>query len=293
MPPEWLPYLNQLQIYGKAALEIGFLYLVIYSSLAFLRGTRGAPILVGLTVIFFLTGMAANWLGLEVLDFLITKVWTILPIVLLIIFQPELRRAFAELGSSQGAFYQTRRRSMEAVETLIDTMYHLGGRKIGALVAIERNIGMRTIAETGTPLDTPLNANLLATIFYPNTPLHDGGVIVKDGRMVAAGCIFPLSQNDEVSRSLGTRHRAGVGITEETDCVTIIVSEETGKVSLAHKGHLVRDVDKERLRRHLTNYLVKTNTPEQAPNSSGGLLEKIDHLKQAVKESESKNESDS
>jgi len=245
---------------GKIGVQIMVLYLIVYSVLVFIRGTRGAPILAGLTILTLLVWVFSTFLELEVLGWLLTNMWAVIPFSILVIFQPELRRAFAELGTSpqQRTLPQgSSRKSKETIDTLVETAFYLAERKIGALIAVERYIGMRNTAETGTLINTALNGDLLSTIFYPNTPLHDGGVIVKNGRLIAAGCIFPLSQNDEISRSLGTRHRAGVGITEETDCVSVIVSEETGKVSLAYMGHLVRDIDEERMRRHLVNYLVK------------------------------------
>lgn len=246
--------------YGKVGIQIFVLYLIVYSVLVFIRGTRGAPILAGLTILTLLVWVFSTVLQLEVLGWLLTNMWAVIPFSILVIFQPELRRAFAELGTSPQQRTLTQgssRKSKETIDTLVETAFYLAERKIGALIAVERYIGMRNTAETGTLINTALNGELLSTIFYPNTPLHDGGVIVKNGRLIAAGCIFPLSQNDEISRSLGTRHRAGVGITEETDCVSVIVSEETGKVSLAYMGHLVRDIDEERMRRHLVNYLVK------------------------------------
>jgi diadenylate cyclase len=246
--------------YGKVGIQIAVLYLIIYSVLVFIRGTRGAPILAGLTILTLLVWVFSTVLQLEVLGWLLTNMWAVIPFSILVIFQPELRRAFAELGTSPQQRTTTQgssRKSKETIDTLVETAFYLAERKIGALIAVERYIGMRNTAETGTLIHTTLNGELLSTIFYPNTPLHDGGVIVKDGRIIAAGCIFPLSQNDEISRSLGTRHRAGVGITEETDCVSVIVSEETGNVSLAYMGHLVRNIDEDRMRRHLINYLVK------------------------------------
>ncbi len=252
--------------YGKIGVQILVLYLIIYSVLVFIRGTRGAPILAGLTILTLLVWIFSSILELEVLSWLLSNIWAVIPFSILVIFQPELRRAFAELGTHHQQRTQTSgssRKSKETIDTLIETAFYLAERKIGALIAIERYIGMRSTAETGTIINTMLNPELLATIFYPNTPLHDGGVLIKDGRLLAAGCIFPLSQNDEISRSLGTRHRAAVGMTEETDCVSIVVSEETGKVSLAYMGHLVRDIDEDRMRRHLTNYLIKVKDRER------------------------------
>jgi diadenylate cyclase len=143
------------------------------------------------------------------------------------------------------------------VNTLVDATYFLADRRIGALIAIEQSIGLRSYAETGTPVEATVSAKLLSSVFFPNTPLHDGGVIIRRDQLVAAGCIFPLSQSPELGMTLGTRHRAGVGLCEETDAVVIVVSEESGAVSLARSGRLTRGVARERFKRHLTNYLVK------------------------------------
>ena len=266
----------------KIIFEIGLLSFIFYSILLFIRGTRAAPVLAGMTVFVLFLFLLSQVFDLEVMGWLLSKMWTVFMLAILIIFQPELRRAFAEVGSiRRGSSSGTTRRNKETISTLADTAYYLADRKIGALVAIERTIGMRIIAETGTLINTAVNGELLASIFYPNTPLHDGGVIIKDGKIVAAGCIFPLSQNDDIGKSLGTRHRAGVGMTEETDCISIIVSEETGAVSMAYMGHLIRDIDRDRLIRHLTNYLVKSKG-----HSKSSIRNSIDSLKTAVYEAE-------
>lgn len=270
MSEYWNQVANSALGYSKIGIQILVLYLIIYSVLGFIRGTRGAPILAGLTILTLIVGLFSTVLKLEVLSWLLSNIWGVIPFSILVIFQPELRRAFAELGTHQQRTQATgsSRKSKETIDVLIETAFYLAERKIGALIAIERYIGMRSTAETGTLINTALNTELLATIFYPNTPLHDGGVIIKNGRLIAAGCIFPLSQNEEISKSLGTRHRAAVGMTEETDCVSIIASEETGKVSLAYMGHLVRDIDEDRMRRHLTNYLIKVKDRERVRKDS-------------------------
>ena len=145
----------------------------------------------------------------------------------------------------------------EVIDILLDSTYFLAERRLGALIILQQKIGMRAVAETGTIINAPLTRELLTTFFFPNTPLHDGGVVVKNNVIVAAGCILPLTQDPDMSKSLGTRHRAGVGVTEETDGVAIIVSEETGAVSLAHKGRLLRGVSRQRLERHLINFLAR------------------------------------
>ena len=140
----------------------------------------------------------------------------------------------------------------------------LAEQRVGALVAVEREIGTRAIQESGTRLDAPLVPELLACLFFPHTPLHDGGVIIQGNRLAAAGCVFPLSQNPEIHKKLGTRHRAAVGLSEETDAVVVVVSEETGTISVCYRGRLSRGLDRERLTRFLTALLVKGRRSESA-----------------------------
>ncbi|HEY8240059.1 MAG TPA: diadenylate cyclase CdaA, partial [Kiritimatiellia bacterium] len=175
-------------------------------------------------------------------------------VALLIIFQPEIRRALAELGK-QHMFSSEAERPV--VDNIVKTVTALAERKIGALIALEREVTTKAIQETGTPIDSLVTPELLSSIFYPHTPLHDGGVIIKDDRVVAAGCLFPLSQREELSKSLGTRHRAAIGLSDETDAIVLVVSEETGALSVAFKGRLRRVQDEQRLRRILSAVLYR------------------------------------
>jgi diadenylate cyclase len=246
----------------RAVVEIGIIGVVVYSALLFVRGTRGAPVLAGVTILLLLVGGSAKLLNLSVIGWLVAKMWAIVAIFVLIIFQPEIRRALAELGSQQrfGLLRGGAKREREIVDLLVEAMLWLSSHRIGALVAIEREIGMRGVAETGTAINAPIRTELLTTIFFPNTPLHDGGVIIQGDRILAAGCIFPLTDSAELSRSLGTRHRAAVGITEETDAVAVVVSEETGAISVACQGRLLRGLDRNRLQRHLRAHLRRQGT---------------------------------
>ena len=236
--------------------QISLLAALIYIALLYTRGTRAAPILLGIVIVTVVGWSVSLMFGLEEIEWLLSKIPALIAFVIIVIFQPELRRAFAEIGSNPHRLWGGQTRRSEIVDTLIETAYRLSEKKIGALIAIQRDIGMRAISDAGTKIDAPLSSELLVTIFSPNTPLHDGAVIIKDGVIISAGCFLPLTQS-HISPTLGTRHRAAVGITEETDAVVVVVSEENGQVSLAHKTRLVRDVDKDRLHRHLTNYLVK------------------------------------
>ncbi len=247
--------------------EVGLLSFIIYLALVFLRGTRAAPILLGLVIIVLVGFIVSKVMGLEVIEWLLAKLPALIALAVLIIFQPELRRALAEVGSNPHRFLRGEHNIVQAIDALINASYYLAERNIGALIAIERDIGMRAVIDAGVRIDAPISAELLMTIFYPNTPLHDGAVVIREGMIVSASCFFPLTQAP-LSRQLGTRHRAGVGITEETDAVVIIVSEERGSVSLATRGILVQDVGKARMRRHLTNYLIKGKSTVRGPRSS-------------------------
>jgi diadenylate cyclase len=190
---------------------------------------------------------------MEALYWLLQRFSVYLAVALVIIFQPEIRRALAELGKQHVFGITAGERSL--VDAIVQAAILLSERKVGALIAVERQIGTRPIQETGKPIDGRVTPELLATIFHPHTPLHDGGVIIRDNRIVAAGCVFPLSQQDEATRTLGTRHRAAIGLTEESDAIVVVVSEETGTISIAFNGRLSRGIDEDRLRRTLTSVL--------------------------------------
>lgn len=249
-------WLEQLSVPHPAGLlEIMVLAVVIYYLIDFFRGTRSAQVLTGF--VFFLVALLllTRLFRLDTLNWLLQRLSVYVAIAFVVIFQPEIRRALAELGKQHVFANKARERSL--IDHIIRAVTTLSDRKIGALIAIEREIGTRAIQETGTRIDASVTPELLASIFYPHTPLHDGGVIIQDGRIMAASCLFPLSQREELSKSLGTRHRAAVGLTEETDALVVVVSEETGAISLAYKGRLMRGLDEDRLRRILTTFLQR------------------------------------
>jgi diadenylate cyclase len=248
--------LSNLWFVARLIIQVGLLASLIYTALVFMRGTRAAPVLLGLVIVTIVGWFLANLLGLEVFEYLLSQVPQLLAFALIIIFQPELRRAFAEIGANPHRLFSPSENLEQTIDAIVEASYKLAEQKLGALVAIECKIGMRAYSETGVALNAQVSAELLRTIFYKNTPLHDGAVIIKDGMVVAANCYFPLTQGD-LRRQFGTRHRAGVGVTEETDAIVVIVSEETGAVSVAHSGRLTFDVERQRLRRHLSNYLTK------------------------------------
>ena len=177
-------------------------------------------------------------------------------LAILIIFQPELRRGFAQLGTTP---FQHRSKKQEAISEVVAAVLNMAKRRIGVIIVFERQVGMRSIVEDAVKLDAKLNSHLLESLFYPNSPLHDGAVIIKNDKIIAAHAILPLSKEEALLRSLGTRHRAAVGITEETDAVALVVSEETGIISLACRGNIRRNIKADKLRRYLNGLLLASN----------------------------------
>lgn len=240
-------------------LEIFILAALLYYIFRLFKGTRGSSILSGLIILFLALYAITSLSHLDVLNWILTKLMLYITLAIVVIFQPEIRRVLARLGRqpwrNNGMVTQK-----SLVEPLMQCVKLLSNRKIGALIAIEREIGTRAIQDTGTKMNSSVSAELLSTIFFPHTPLHDGGVIISGDRICAAGCLFPLSQKEELSKTLGTRHRAAIGITEETDAIVVVVSEETGAVSIAYNGRLRRGLDDERLRRVLSSMLRRERT---------------------------------
>jgi diadenylate cyclase len=240
-------------------IEILILGSLLYFVFRLFKGTRGSSILTGLIIFFGILFIVTSVSHLDVLNWVLSKLMLYFSLAVIVIFHPEIRRVLARLGRqpwrNNGMASQK-----NLVEPILQTVKILSHRKIGALVAIEREIGTRAIQDTGTRLNSLVSPELLATIFFPHTPLHDGGVIISGDRICAAGCLFPLSQKEELSKMLGTRHRAAIGITEETDAIVVVVSEETGAISIAYNGRLRRGMDEERLRRVLSSMLRRERT---------------------------------
>ncbi|MBP7274757.1 MAG: diadenylate cyclase CdaA [Kiritimatiellae bacterium] len=249
----WIEHILGIGIPG--AIEILILWIAFYYTIFFFRGTRSAQVLSGLVALVLLLALVTRFLHLDILNWILQRFSVYIAIALLIIFQPEIRRALAELGKQNK--FGTSAPERETVDAIVEAATLLSSRKIGALIAVERKIGTRGIMETGKPIDARVTAELLSGLFFPRTPLHDGGVIIRNNRIAYAGCVFPLSHQSQLSRSVGTRHRAAVGITEESDALVVVVSEETGAISIAFNGRLTRGVDEDRLRRTLTGVLLR------------------------------------
>lgn len=238
--------------------EILILTAMMYFIFRLFKGTRGSAILSGLILLFVILFAITSLSRLDVLNWLLSKMMLYISLAVVVIFQPEIRRVLARLGRQpwRNSGMSTQ---MNLVDPIMQAVMILSKRKIGALIAIEREIGTRAIQDTGTKLYSRVSAELLATLFFPHTPLHDGGVIISGDSIHAAGCLFPLSQKEDQSK-LGTRHRAAIGITEETDAIVVVVSEETGAISIAYNGKIRRGLEEERLRRMLSSMLRRERT---------------------------------
>ncbi|MGH7975670.1 MAG: diadenylate cyclase CdaA [Limisphaerales bacterium] len=239
----------------RPALEILILAVAIYYTSRFLRGTRGWPVVIGFVVAFVALFAVTTLLKLAVLQLLLGAFSTVFVFAVLIIFQPELRRLLAELGNLP--LFATVHEKRESIEVIIQACERLAEVKIGALIAIEQTIQLRDAVGSGVPVDCEATPEMLETIFFPNNAIHDGGVIIKGDRIAYAACIFPLTTRQDLNKSLGTRHRAALGLSEETDAVIVVVSEENGAISHAYKGQLVRGVTPEELRSLLTSVIVQ------------------------------------
>jgi diadenylate cyclase len=254
MNGSWANLFQQIPKPGLGGLlEMLVLGVLFYYAILFFRGTRGAQVLLGFVTAIVAMLVLTRMFNLDTLNWLLQRLSVYLVIAFVVIFQPEIRRVLAELGKQH--VFATTLRERGVLDEILQAVARLAADKIGALIAIEREIGTRAVQETGTRLDSAVTAELLATIFFPHTPLHDGGVIIVGDRITAAACVFPLSGRD--IGKLGTRHRAAVGLSEETDALVIVVSEETGAISLAYKGRLLRGLDETRLRRILASVLLR------------------------------------
>jgi len=248
-----------------AALDILLVAVLIYQVLVMIRGTRAAPMLAGvvvITLIFYLARIGE----LTTLNWLISRLVPYVVFALIVVFQSEIRHVLANLGRRL-SFLRGSAAEGDSYDDIVLAANLFSQHQTGALIVIEREIGLRTHIESGVPLDARLSYDLLATIFRPSAPLHDGAVIVQKDRVAAAACFLPLSTNPMLSTQLGTRHRAGIGITEETDAIAVIVSEETGAISLAIGGQIERDLTVDQLRERLGSELRRYMAPVTLPTT--------------------------
>jgi diadenylate cyclase len=250
-------------------LDILIVSYLLYRLFLLMKGTRAVHMFFGLILLFILS-VVAQWINLIALNWIISSLRTVWVIAFVIIFQPELRRALASMGQ-----HRLLRRFFKVEETgvipeIIKACSYLVEKGLGALIVLEKDMGLKNYVETGTKIDSKVAAELLETIFTPPSPLHDGAVIIQNNRIVAAGCILPLTQNQRLAATLGTRHRAALGLSEETDAVILVVSEETRTIALAKGGKLKRKIDTKTLRNDLIkNFGLTTEeaAPEPAPSA--------------------------
>lgn len=251
----------------KSCGEIFIIFIVLYTILRIMQGTRGAGILRGLAftlvivtiiILFFI-----KKLELYTVNWLITEFLPVLIIPVIILFQPEFRRALIKLGHSP-FFRMFIKAEIQIANEIVNTVTALSDKRIGGLITIERDDGLGIYIERGVKINSDISSDLISTIFWSGTPLHDGAVIIQGFKIAAAGCLFPLTENENISKTCGTRHRAGIGITEETDAISIIVSEETGLVSVAVGGVLSEDVTSDELKEKLEELSTNTVTENRS-----------------------------
>ncbi len=234
--------------------EILIIATALYHVWKLFHGTRGARVLTGLAILLATLVFVSHFLQLKVVNYLLGFIWPFFFVNILILFQPELRQILAELGTkpmTSGSRQQT-----EVIEHIVNAVEALQRERFGALISVERDDVFAPGRETGTEIHARVSADLLATLFYPKTPLHDGGVIIRGDEVVAAAAIFPLTHKEHLDRVLGLRHRAALGLSEETDAVVVVLSEETGTIALAYGGKLLRPLDPDSLRAELTRILL-------------------------------------
>ena len=236
-------------------LDILVLSVVIYWGLNLIRGTRAVPMLIGLGVVYGIYFLS-NVFEVYTLNVLLRNLlgWSL--VLVFIVFQDDIRRALTQVGTRPLFSPRDRVAQGQAVEELIKGLTYLASRRVGALVVLQNEVGLNQYIEVGTPLDAQVSEELVVSIFLPGSPIHDGALIIQHGRITAAGCFLPLTTNPNVSKTLGTRHRAAIGLTEETDAVAIVVSEEDGMISLVREGKITRDVDAATLRTTLHRLLL-------------------------------------
>jgi len=227
---------------------------IFYQALVLIKGTRSTQIVFG-AVVVIVASFTAFWFPFSGLQWLFRNLATVGFIVLVVVFQPELRSMLAQLGQSRLFRRFMREQEEHAVDQIVKAAMRLSELRYGGLIVIEQGVGLRALAETGKGLDADLSTDLLITLFTPYTPLHDGAVIVRREKIVAAACTLPLTQNAMYSRLYGMRHKAAIGVTEESDAVTVVVSEETGQLSVAYEGRLERGIDKFALKDKVTTHL--------------------------------------
>jgi diadenylate cyclase len=265
--PGWL--FSQLSN-PRNVFDILVVALIIYWLLWVAQGTRATQLIRGIVTLLAVVFLVGTTFQLTALNWVLGQTWPVLLISLPVIFQPEIRRALEQLGQTRSLLPQLLPRTDETagrtVDELVKAATQLARHRYGALIVLERDTGLQNYVERGVPIDGLLTRQLLINLFYPNSPLHDGAAVVREGRIVAASVVLPLSDNTAATSQLGTRHRAALGITEQSDAIAVVVSEETGQISVAENGRLIRNLDGERLDEELRG-MLKLDDPDRERGS--------------------------
>ena len=257
----------------RSIIDILVVTVIIYWVLWVAQGTRATVVLRGAVILLVLAYVLASSLSLTTLNWMLASMWPALFIAIPVIFQPEIRRALEQLGHTGSWLRTIPANDVAITERMVDEVVRASAQlarlRFGALIVIERETGLQDYADRGVPIDAYLTRQLLINIFYPNSPLHDAAVLVRGDRVVAASVVLPLTDNVSADGQLGTRHRAAIGVTEDSDALAVVVSEETGQISVAHNGRLIRNLDQDRLRRVLRS-LLRIDKPETPGSSANG-----------------------
>lgn len=244
-----------LRLDWMSVIDILLVSAIFYGLLTIIQGTQAVQLVRGLMIIVIITVLVTSVFQLTAFSWLIRNSLPALLVAIPVVFQPELRRLLERLGRSTGGFLYVRAQEPvvhQVVQTIALACNQLSLARHGALIVLERETGLQDIIDTGVPLNAAISEELLVTLFFPNTALHDGAVVIRQDRIVAAGCVLPLSTTNGGDRQLGTRHRAALGVTEASDAIAVVVSEETGIISIAHNGRMIRRLDEKRLTKVLT-----------------------------------------
>jgi diadenylate cyclase len=256
----------------RDAIEILLLATCIYQIYRAFRATRGAQILVGLGTVLIVLTLLSTVFKFEVIQWIITRAAAVLALALIVIFQPELRTGLARLGSNR-LFGLLGKRRHDFLERFADAVIHLSKKRIGALFAIQRDVSLKEQLDTGVVLDARFSPELAMAVFHPKAPLHDGGMIIAEDRVAGAACVFPVTEREMQDRSTGLRHRAAIGLTERTDAIAVVVSEETGGISICQNGVLQRNLTESQFREKIANLFFSGKGSNETESET---LEKLD-----------------
>ena len=258
-------YLNVFRL--TDLIDIVLVALAIYWLIKLIKETRAVQLVKGIVVLLVLTQVSA-WLNLNIINFILTNTLQLGVLALIVLFQPELRRVLEQIGTTKiGNIFSSDSTGVTVEDTIKEIcvgVENMSRQRMGALIVVERKTKVSDVVLTGVELKSKISSSVLVNIFFPNTPLHDGAVVIRDNRIEAAGCLLPLTQNNSLSTELGTRHRAAIGMSETSDALVIVVSEETGKISLANNGTLTRNFNADTLKKALEKLLIVSDEQKQS-----------------------------